>query len=174
MLFGRPHGPVRVLLGFVALAVFATLGITIYRIGDRLDGLAAGAETTLIGSGAIVEVNDKVAERLVQLTALTDVAQQALEETKGLSPLLDSLAAAVRPAAAQVTAGRVGGEASEATLREIERIVVALETKAAALLGSAEAFGGQQDELITVVTDLVADVEASLADARRINAEIPG
>lgn len=174
MLFGRPAGPVRVILGFVALSVFATLGITIYRIGDKLNGLAAGAETTLDGSGAIVRVNDKVTERLAQLTDLTGVAQLALDETRGLTPLLTQLADAVRPATAQVAAGRVGGEASEATLREIEKIVVALENRAAGLLTSAQAFGGQQTDLLGIVEALVADVEASLADARRINEEIPG
>ena len=174
MLFGRPHGPVRVLLGFVALATFATLGISIYRIGDKLEGLAQGAETTLVGSQAIVQVNDKVADRLEQLTALTGTAQLALDETKAITPLLADLQEAVKPAAAQVAAGRSGAEAGEAALRAIEKIVVALETRAAALLSSAEAFGAQETELIAIVTELVADVEAALADARRINEEIPG
>jgi hypothetical protein len=173
MIFGRPGGPARAILAIVAVGVVVVLGVTVGRLNTRLSNQEAANQHTLTASHAIVDVNDHVTNRLRQLDLLTDTANQALSETKALGPLLDKLHEAVKPAAAAVTIGRTGGEVSEAKLNEIQSILAGVRQNTLSLVSSAQKFGSQGSNLLTVVRGLVSDIQHSVAAAKRINESLP-
>ncbi|MET8249565.1 hypothetical protein ABZV31_37510 [Streptomyces sp. NPDC005202] len=162
------------MFAIVALGVVATLAITLSRLNTRLDTQEQANQATLQVSQSIVTVNDRVTKRLKQLDALTGTADKALAETKALAPLLTELQQAVKPVAVAVTAGRAGGELSEAKLSEVESVLTRLRKQTLALVGSAQAFGSQGNELLKIVKSLVDDVAASVEAAKRINKSLPG
>lgn len=173
MIFGRRSGPVRFVLAVVVVGVLGLLAVTVFRLNARLDHQEVANQETLSASKAIVTVNDRVTARLAQLTDLTKTAGKALNETKGLEPLLVSLQEAVEPAAATIAGGRAGGEASKAQLVKIESIVNDVEGRTSRLVKNAQAFGEQGDTLLGVVRALVNDVRSALAAAERINKALP-
>jgi hypothetical protein len=173
MIFGRRSGPVKLVLGAVGLVVLLLLGVTIFRLNQKLDVQQSVNEQTLAASHGLVRVNDPLTERLAQLTALTHTANQALDETRALQPQLAQLKAAVAPAADAIATGRAGGEESRRKLTQIQSILVSLQQRVLPLVPSAAAFGDQGQDLLHILQGLNADLTRSIAAAKRINDALP-
>jgi chromosome segregation ATPase len=171
--FGRQGGPARTVLAFVGVAVLGLLSFVIFNLNNRLDNQQAANEASIEASSAIVKVNDKLTERLQQLTDLTVTAQSALDETSALAPLLTKLQKAIAPAAAMVTSGTQGAQTSNAQLARMEAVLVQLKSKVLPLVESAGQFGGQGDQLLSIVRGLVGDLRGAVAAAKKINANLP-
>jgi hypothetical protein len=171
--FGRQGGPARTVLAFVGVAVLGLLSFVIFNLNNRLDNQQAANEASIEASSAIVNVNDKLTERLQQLTDLTVTAQSALDETSALAPLLTKLQQAIAPAAAMVTSGTQGAQTSNAQLARMEAVLVQLKSKVLPLVESAGQFGGQGNQLLSIVRGLVGDLRGAVAAAKKINANLP-
>lgn len=171
--FGRPAGPVRTIFVLILVAVLALLCIIVFRLNIRLSTQETTNQRTLRASRGIVEINDKVTARLSQLTSLTGTAQMALDETKGLAPLLQQLKDVVIPAAASIAQGRAGGEESLQILGGVRDVAAEIMDVTLALVDSAAMFGSQGDQLLGIVEGIVDDVELAVQSATRINNSLP-
>lgn len=171
--FGRQGGPARTVLAFVGVVVLSLLSFVIFNLNNRLDNQQAANEASIEASSAIVNVNDKLTDRLQQLTDLTVTAQSALDETSALAPLLTKLQQAIAPAAAMVTSGTQGAQTSNAQLARMEEVLVQLKSKVLPLVESAGQFGGQGNQLLSIVRGLVGDLRGAVAAAKKINANLP-
>jgi hypothetical protein len=171
--FGRRGGPVRLVLSVVAVGVLGLLLFVVTNLNQRLDNQQRANESTIAASEGIVAVNDRLTQRLGQLTELTHTAQAALDETSALAPLLTKLRVAIEPAAAMVATGTRGAETSNTQLVTMHAVLDQIRGRVLPLVESAAAFGDQGKELLTIVRGLVADLKASVAAARTINATLP-
>ncbi|MGQ0615445.1 MAG: hypothetical protein ACT4PW_00385 [Acidimicrobiia bacterium] len=171
--FGRPAGPVRTLFVLILVAVLALLCIIVFRLNGRLDTQEKTNQRTLAAAEGIVEINDKVTQRLAQLTNLTGTAQQALNETAALAGPLAQLKEVVIPAAASIAQGRAGGEESLRLLTNVRNVADEIRTITLGLVDSATIFGQQGDQLLEIVQGIVDDVELAVASATRISNAIP-
>lgn len=173
MFFGRAHGPARMILAIAAVGVLGLLSFVVFNLNHRLDNQQRANLQTLAASKAIVEVNDKVTERLAQLTALTGTARQAVRQTQGLEPLLEQLKTAVQPAAAAVSTGSSGAQTSNRQLTTIQNVLNEVRDKVVPLVDSAGKFGDQGKQLVSIVQGLVSDLQGAVADAKTINQSLP-
>jgi hypothetical protein len=173
MIFGRRSGPVRAALGVAALAALLLLIVTFARLNQKLATQAAVNAESLRNSDAVVAATDRLTLRLAQLTRLTGTADQALDETRALRPLLVQLRGAAQPAAHAIAVGRAGGETSHTDLIRIQRTVQQLQGKVLPLVPSTAAFGEQGKELLAVLESVNDDLERGIDAAKRINKALP-
>jgi small-conductance mechanosensitive channel len=173
MIFGRRSGPVKAVLAALALVVQLVLIVTFARLGQGLAAQAATNQESQRNADAAVAVTDRLTTRLAQLTALTDTAQRAVDDTRALQPLLVQLRDATRPAADSIAVARAGGETSRTDLRRIQQIVVQLRERVLPLVPSAAAFGDQGTQLLAILQGVNDDLERSINAARRINNALP-
>lgn len=173
LFFGRPHGPLHMILAVVGVAVLGLLTFVVVNLNNRLDTQQRVNEQTLSASQDLVNVNNDVTERLAQLTALTGSAQQAVNETQDLGPLLVKLREAIAPAAAMVHVGSTGGQTSNAQLTAIEGTLKEVRGTVVPLVASARTFGGQGQQLVGIVQGLVSDLQTAVKDAEEINRSLP-
>ncbi|HTK65722.1 MAG TPA: hypothetical protein VL595_25290 [Pseudonocardia sp.] len=173
MIFGRESGPVKFALGVLGLGTILVLVVTMARLNTRLATMEQQNRLTLAGARAIATADDRFTRRLQHLSALVDSTNLALDETRKLQPLLTDLKAAVVPAAAAVSTGSGGGVRSNVQLRRVEAALLQLQEHTLPLVRSADAFGGQGEDLLHVIDGLVADLRAGVDAAARINAVLP-
>ncbi|HSV64515.1 MAG TPA: hypothetical protein VLJ59_01235 [Mycobacteriales bacterium] len=173
MFFGRPGGPARAVLATVAVVVLALLTFVIVNLNDRLDKQEQTDQRTLAATSAIVNVNDKLTQRLAQLNDLTRSAQATVAATKGLGPLLIELRTAIKGAADLVTSDTSSVQTTNAQLTTIQGVLNAIRDKVVPLVPSVTALGGQAKQLLAVVRGLVSDLRSAVAAAEKINRSLP-
>lgn len=171
--FGRPGGPARLVLAIVAVGVLGLLSFVIVNLNTRLDNQERVNQTSIGASGRIVAVNDKLTLQLRQLTDLTHTAQTALDSTAALGPLLGKLHDAITPAAQQLSNSTGGAQYTNQQLSNIQSILGEVQNTVNPLVASAQAFGDQGKQLLTIVQGLVKDLQASVAAAKTINQMLP-
>lgn len=175
MLFGRPGGPFRAIVGFIFIGVFLTLVLIIVALNIDLARQEDNNKTTLRISRSLVTVNDKITVRLQQVTDLSGVAAKALDETRALGPLLVQLGEVTGSALGTLQEGEsiVRETAGPGKLGRTLAITEDIIKNAVPLGDNAAAFLGQGNQLLGIVQGLVKDVEAALAAATRINNGLP-
>ncbi|MEB3371356.1 hypothetical protein [Saccharopolyspora mangrovi] len=173
MFFGPRHGPARMILSLIGVAVLGLLSFVVFNLNARLDAQERANQQSLAASRAIVEVNDKLTLRLAQLDKLADSVELAVDETESLTPLLIQLRDAIGPAAAAVSDGTAGAEQSNDKLATIKGVLEQVRGRVVPLVGSAEEFGDQGKQLVAILRGLVTDLEAAVAAAERINDSLP-
>jgi outer membrane murein-binding lipoprotein Lpp len=173
LFFGRPGGPARLVISVLAVVVIGLLTFVVANLNNKLDIQHRTDEATLQATGQVVNVNDRLTQRLAQLTALTHSAQSALTDTKALGPLLVKLREALQPAAATVSSATSNVETTHAQLTTIQGVLNVIRNKVVPLVSSAQTLGGQGRQLRSVVRGLVSDLQAAVAAAMRINQSIP-
>ena len=146
-------------LAIVAVGVLGLLSFVVYNLNNRLDNQQAANVTSIAASQGIVDVNDKLTGQLQQLTQVTHTAQDALDATAALEPLLGSS-----------TSGAV---MTNDQLNNIKAILGKVDQAVVPLVASAEAFGGQGGELLVIVQGLVDDLAGSVDAAYTINQMLP-
>jgi ABC-type transporter Mla subunit MlaD len=166
LFFGRPGGLARLVISVLAVVVIGLLTFVIANLNHKLDIQHRTDLTTL-------QVNDRLTQRLAQLTTLTHSAQGALNDTKALGPLLVQLRSALKPAAATVSSATSSVQTTHAQLTTIQGVLNAIRNKVVPLVSSASALGGQGRQLLGVVRGLVSDLQAAVAAAYTINQSIP-
>lgn len=173
ILFGRPAGPARMVLAIVAVGVLGLLSFVVYNLNNRLDNQQAANVTSIAASQGIVDVNDKLTGQLQQLTQVTHTAQDALDATAALEPLLVQLDEAITPAAQMLGSSTSGAVMTNDQLNNIKGILGKVDEAVVPLVASAEAFGGQGGELLVIVQGLVDDLAGSVDAAYTINQMLP-
>jgi hypothetical protein len=173
LFFGRPGGLARLVISVLAVVVIGLLTFVVANLNHKLDIQHRTDLTTLQATGQVVDVNDRLTQRLAQLTALTHSAQGALKDTKALGPLLVQLRSALKPAAATVSSATSSVQTTHAQLTTIQGVLNAIRNKVVPLVSSASALGGQGRQLLAVVRGLVSDLRAAIAAAYTINQSIP-
>jgi len=171
--FGRRGGPARFVLATAALVVVGLLSVVIFNLNHRLDNQERANQTSITASQAIVDVNDTLTEQLSQLTDLTVTARKALDATAALGPLLAELDAAIGPAAELLSSSTSGAQLTNQQLNSIASILERIRGTVVPLVSSAQTFGSQGQELLTLVDGLVDDLNGSVAAARTINQMLP-
>ena len=173
ILFGRAGGPLRFVLGVIALGALLTLTVTVARLDLRLGVLQETTQATLSGARQNAAVHDRFTRRLGQLDDLARGAHLTLEQTRALRPVLAELKDAVGPLTSAVATGRSGGERSAEQLNHIRGVLLRLRAGTTDLAGSAGKFDRQGTDLLGNLDDLVGDLRASLEAAERIDAALP-
>lgn len=171
--FGRPGGPARMVLSIVAVGVLGLLAFVVFNLNTRLDNQQRANETSITASQAIVDVNDRLTTRLLQLTELTHTAQTALDATSALGPLLVELDEAISPAAQMLASSTDGAQLTNQQLTNIQGILGEVQNTVLPLVDSARVFGDQGRQLLAVVQGLVSDLQGSVAAAQTINQMLP-
>lgn len=173
ILFGRPAGPARMVLAVVAVGVLGLLSFVVFNLNNRLDNQQAANVTSIGASQGVVDINDSLTTQLAQLTSVTHTAQEALDATAALEPLLIQLDEAITPAAAMLSSSTDGAVVTNDQLNNIAGILDKVDQAVVPLVASAEAFGGQGGELLVIVQSLVADLAGSVDAAFTINQMLP-
>jgi len=173
LFFGRPAGLARLVISVLAVVVIGLLTFVVANLNSKLDTQERTDRATLQATGQVVDVNDRLTQRLAQLTTVTNAANGALNETKALGPLLVKLRAALKPAAAMVSSSTANVQVTHAQLATIQGVLNAIRNKVVPLVSSASALGGQGRQLLGVVRGLVSDLQAAVAAAYTINQSIP-
>ena len=171
--FGRRGGPARLVLSVVAVGVLGLLAFVVFNLNTRLDNQQRANETSITASSAIVDVNDRLTNQLQQLTELTHTAQNALDSTAALGPLLVKLDEAISPAAQMLASNTEGAQLTNEQLTNIQGILGEVQNTVLPLVESARAFGDQGQQLLAVVQGLVSDLQGSVAAAQTINQMLP-
>ena len=173
MLFGRPGGPFRALLAFIFIGVVLTLILVVVALNIDLARQEHNNQTTLQISHSLVSVNDRITQRLSQVTDLAGVAAKALDETKALGPLLVQLHDVTATAANSVDQGRNGVQASASKLTTAVNLARTILAHTDQAVANAQGLLGQGNDLLGIVQGLIKDVQAAVTDATRINNGLP-
>ncbi|MFI6953396.1 hypothetical protein ACIBJI_07960 [Nocardia sp. NPDC050408] len=171
--FGRPGGPARAAFSLVAVGVLAVLLFVLFGLNHRLDNQYNANRQTLHNSVAVVQVNDKLTSQLEQLTDITASAKGALQATSALTPVLDKLEAAIRPAADLLSSAASNTQLSNQQLTSISSILVQVHDTVLPLAAATEHFGDQGKQLLITVQALVSDLQNAVTAARTINQMLP-
>ncbi|QTJ64389.1 hypothetical protein HYG77_01385 [Rhodococcus sp. ZPP] len=171
--FGRRGGPARMVLSIVAVGVLGLLAFVIFNLNNRLDNQQRANLTSIAASEDIVSVNDKLTSELRQMTELTNTARGALDATSALGPLLTKLDEAISPAAQMLSSNTSGAQMTNEQLTNIQGILGEVQNTVLPLVTSAQAFGEQGNQLLTVIQALVADLRSSVASVQTINQMLP-
>lgn len=171
--FGRRGGPARMVLSIAAVGVLGLLTFVVFNLNTRLGNQQRANETSIAASAAIVDINDRLTTQLQQLTELTHTAQTALDATAALGPLLVELDEAISPAAQMLAGSTDGAQLTNQQLTNIQSILGDVQNTVVPLVESAQAFGDQGRQLLTIVQGLVSDLQGSVAAAQTINQMLP-
>jgi predicted RNA-binding Zn ribbon-like protein len=163
-----PGSLLRLGLAVLAVSTLAILAVVLARVDLRLGDQARANRQTRQASGSIVEVNARMSSRLGHLAPLVDETRATVEATSALTPVLEQLRAATVRANRLAAEGRGGAAATRESLDDIRRLVAVLEGQLGALGQSSQGVLGQQRVLTAVLGGLADDLDAALADARRI------
>lgn len=124
-----------------------------------------------------MSVTEQVTARLDQLSTLSTLsvtAQSALAGTGTISGLLERLNRALIAARQSATASRVGAQATQSALNDIDVTVTDLNRQTTAIVSSSQHLDGQEASLVGVLRAIVADLSTALADVRRIHQAVAG
>lgn len=173
ILFGKPAGPARMVFAIVAVGVLGLLSFVVFNLNNRLDNQQEVNLTSITASEGVVNINDRLTNQLQQLTQVTHTAQQALDATSALEPLLVELDNAISPAAQSLSGSTSGAVMTNDQLNNIKSILGRVQDAVIPLVASADAFGGQGGQLLTIVQGLVDDLAGSVDAAHTINQMLP-
>ena len=145
----------------------------IFNLNTRLDNQQRVNVTSISASQSVVQINDKLTNQLQQLTQITHTAQDALTATSALGPLLTKLDGAITPAAEMLSNSTSGAQMTNDQLVDIQSVLGEIQNTVLPLVTSAQAFGDQGKQLLSLVQGLVSDLEGSVAAAQTINQMLP-
>ncbi len=160
-------------LSVAAVGALSLFAFVIVNLNTRLDNQQRVNLTSIAASEDIVAVNDKLTGELGQLTELTRTAQGALDATAALGPLLTRLDEAIGPAAQMLSSNTSGAQVTNEQLGNIQSILGEVQNTVVPLVTSAQTFGDQGTQLLSVVQALVADLRSSVTSVQTINQMLP-
>ncbi|WCT06037.1 hypothetical protein [Rhodococcus qingshengii] len=171
--FGRRGGPVRMVLALIVVGLLATLSFVIFNLNARLDNQYRANVESIDRSARIVEVNDQLTLQLQQLTSLTSNAQKAVDATAALSAPLRALGEAIGPAADLLADNTDGAQLTADQLSAIKTELDQVQQQVNILRTSAQTFGQQGTQLLSLISGLIEDLKSSVSSAQTINQMLP-
>ncbi|UGT67750.1 hypothetical protein LTT66_31905 [Nocardia gipuzkoensis] len=153
--------------------MLSVLLFVLFSLNHRLDNQYSANRQTLHNSVTVVQVNDRLTSQLKQLTDITAAAKGALQATAALTPVLDELEAAIKPAADLLSSAASNTQLSNEQLTSISSVLVQVRDTVVPLAAATQHFGDLGKQLLNTVQTLVSDLENAVTSARTINQMLP-